>query len=72
MIAWDCGAPWPASVNPDSPGSMASTGFQAKVLDRCAMDLAGCNFRFAEQAIEVMPYHRLVLTALLKQKARQG
>ena len=72
MIAWDHGGPWPASVNPDSPGSMASTGFQATAVDRCAMDLARGNFRFAEQAIEVMPHHRLVLAALLEQEARQG
>ena len=46
-----------------SLGSMASTGFHAASVRR--------DLRFTEQAIEVVAHHRLVLTALLKQKTRQ-
>ena len=43
---------------------MASTGYQA-VSVRCDLGLT-------EQPIEVVPHHRLVLAALLKQEASQS
>ena len=86
MITCARSDPGSASVNPNSLGSMASTALTSPaqwpdlsvhcelfwIVPLHQARPRGRQLRLAEQPIEVVAHHRLVLTALLKQEASQG